>query len=267
MARELSPAALRAADRLVGRAGVGRPDGERRAYLCHTLCELGAEPLDEQLGLFRDFLAANPREVVMLFVEPYVPVEEIERALEATGLLGQAAELRRDEPLPTLGELIRADTRLVVLAEEDGGARPWYLPGFSFVQDTPLGATRPGRAALPALPRRRRTARCSSSTTGSPRSRPRSVAQRAHRRRGARPAARALRAAPRPAAEPRGGRLPRAQRRGGGRAAAQRALTSSVRGRSREDARPGGRRNGAMLEAEAGRMDSAGGGGRTEGAG
>ena len=27
-----------------------------------------------------------------------------------------------------------------MLAEEDGGARPWYLPGFSFAQDTPLGA-------------------------------------------------------------------------------------------------------------------------------
>src|SRR5688500_18119354 len=37
-----------------------------------------------------------------------------------------------------------AGTPLVVLAEEDGGTHPWYLPGFSFVQDTPLGARRPG---------------------------------------------------------------------------------------------------------------------------
>ena len=68
---------------------MGRPVGERHPYLCHTLCELGAEPLDEQLGLFRDFLAANPREVVVLFVEPYVPVEEIERALEAPACSGR----------------------------------------------------------------------------------------------------------------------------------------------------------------------------------
>jgi hypothetical protein len=140
VARELSPAALRAADRLVGRAGVGRPEGERRPYLCHTLCELGAEPLDEQLELFSTFLAAYPRDVVVLFIEPYVPVDEVERALEETGLLDQAAELQRDEPLPTLRELVRAKTRLIVLAEEDGGTRPWYLPGFSFAQDTPLGA-------------------------------------------------------------------------------------------------------------------------------
>ena len=143
VARELSPEALRTADRLVGRSRVGRPEGERRAYLCHTLCELGAEPFDEQLELFARFLDATPREVVILFVEPYVPVAEIERSLEATGLREQAAEPESGGRLPTLRELIRADTRLVVLAEQDGGARPWYLPGFDLVQDTPLGATTP----------------------------------------------------------------------------------------------------------------------------
>ena len=143
VARELGPEALRAADALVGRAGVGRPTTEPRPYLCHTLCEIGSEPLEEQLQLFSDFLRDNRREVVILFVEPYVPVEETERAMEATGLLEQAAELSVDEPLPTLGQLIRANTRLIVLSEEDGGARPWYLPGFEFAQDTPLGAERP----------------------------------------------------------------------------------------------------------------------------
>ena len=143
VARELSPQALRTADRLVGRAGVGRPEGERRPYLCHTLCELGAEPLGEQLELFRAFLAANPSDVVILFVEPYVPVAEVERALEQTGLLAQAARIRPGAPPPTLGRLVRAGTRLVVLAEQEGGARPWYIDGFALVQDTPLGATTP----------------------------------------------------------------------------------------------------------------------------
>jgi hypothetical protein len=160
VARELSPAALRAADRLVGRAGVGKPVGRRRPYLCHTLCELGAEPLDEQLGIIRRFLAANPREVVLLFVEPYVPVATMEQALRDAGLLKHAATPDPDAPLPTLGELVAADTRLVVLAEQDGGERPWYLDGFRLVQDTPLGARQPsqltcararGRADSPLL--------------------------------------------------------------------------------------------------------------------
>jgi hypothetical protein len=143
--KELSPEALRTAERLVGRAGLGKPVGERRPYLCHTLCELGSEPLDEQFELFRRFLDAHPNQVVILFIEPYVPVDVVEDSLARTGLLSEAAEIDRDQPLPTLGRLIRDKTRLVVLAEQDGGTRPWYLDGFSFVQDTPLGATRPSQ--------------------------------------------------------------------------------------------------------------------------
>jgi uncharacterized membrane protein HdeD (DUF308 family) len=139
--RELSPMALRTAERLAGRAGLGATTGNPEPYMCHTLCELGAEPLDEQFKLIKDFLDAHRGEVVVMFVEPYVPVAEIERSLRRTGLLDQAAELQRDEPLPTLGDLVRANTRLVILAEKDGGSRAWYLPGFSFAQDTPLGAT------------------------------------------------------------------------------------------------------------------------------
>jgi hypothetical protein len=140
VARQLSPRALRTADRLAGRVGANLPTGKRSPYLCHTLCELGAEPLADQLRLFRTFLTRNRREVVVLFVEPYVPVDTLEQALDRAGLLGKVAALRRDEALPTLATLIRAGTRVVVFTEKDGGARPWYLPGFSFVQDTPLGA-------------------------------------------------------------------------------------------------------------------------------
>jgi hypothetical protein len=78
-------------------------------------------------------------------VEPYVPVATVESALREADLLSEAPVIDPTVPLPTLGELVRADTRLVVLAEQDGGERPWYLDGFKFVQDTPLGATRPSQ--------------------------------------------------------------------------------------------------------------------------
>jgi hypothetical protein len=141
--RALSSRGMRTADALAGR--VGAPlEGPRRTYLCHTLCELGAEPLRDELRAIRAFLDRSRGEVVVLFIEPYVPVAHIERAMSDADLLDETAELQRDEPLPTLGELIRAGTRLVVLSEEDGGSRPWYLPGFSFAQDTPLGARNGG---------------------------------------------------------------------------------------------------------------------------
>jgi hypothetical protein len=139
--RELGPKAVRAAEAAAGRIGARNLAGPRGAYMCHTLCELGAEPLTGQLELVASFLAANRREVVIMFVEPYVGVAAIERGMRDAGLLNQAASLRRDEPLPTLGQLVRRNTRLVVFAEQDGGSRPWYLPGFSFVQDTPYDAT------------------------------------------------------------------------------------------------------------------------------
>jgi hypothetical protein len=124
-------------------SGYSSLQGQPGSYLCHTLCELGAEPLDEQLGIIRRFLERRPTEVVIVFLEPYVPPAEIERALSAADLLRFTARLDRAAPLPTLGELVEEGTRLVVLTEHDGGALPWYLPGFSFVQDTPLGARDP----------------------------------------------------------------------------------------------------------------------------
>ncbi len=55
-----------------------------------------------------------------------------------------AAVLDRNAPLPTLGQLVRQNKRLVVFTENDAdGSVPWYLDGFSFIQDTPLGVTNP----------------------------------------------------------------------------------------------------------------------------
>ena len=82
---------------------------------------------------------------MILFVEPYVPAAEIEGAMRAAGLLEQAARLQRDEPLPTLGELIRAGTRLIVLAEEDGGSRTGTCPASRSFRTPRSGADEPER--------------------------------------------------------------------------------------------------------------------------
>lgn len=139
----------------------------------------------------------------------------MERALERTGLLAKAAQLDRDQPLPTLGELISADTRLIVLAKEDGGSRPWYLDGFSFVHDTPLGATRPSQL-------RCRRSRGSADSPlhlvnhWIPPFPPSVRRNEPHCGQLPAPAPRELSAAPPSGAQPRGGGLPRAQRGGGG---------------------------------------------------
>ena len=143
--KALPPETLAAAERLAGNIGIRGTDGEQGVYLCHTVCELGATKMSVALADLKQFLDRNPGEVVILFIEPYVPPAEIDRELEQAGLAERTAEIDRSQPLPTLGELVRSDRRLVVLTEKDAdGSLPWYLDGFSFVQDTPLGATEVG---------------------------------------------------------------------------------------------------------------------------
>jgi len=143
VAEQVPPRALRVADRVAGRVGVGTLSGAPEPYLCHTLCELGAEPLNQELEVIKRFLDRHPDQVLIVIVEDYVPPATIERAFEQTGLVRYLATLDRGEPLPTLGTLIARGQRLVVFAEEKGGSPAWYMPAFSFIQDTPLGATRP----------------------------------------------------------------------------------------------------------------------------
>ena len=104
VAEQVPAGALRVADRIAGEVGVwARLDGKPEPYLCHTLCELGAEPLDQELEVIRRFLDDHPDQVLIVIVEDYVPPATIERAFEQAGLTHYVATLDRGEPLPTLG--------------------------------------------------------------------------------------------------------------------------------------------------------------------
>lgn len=145
VAEQIPRQALKVADRVAGGIGLGDLHGVSEPYLCHTLCELGAEPLVPELEVIRRFLDDHPNEVLIVIVEDYVPPATIERAFEEAGLTSYVATLERHAPLPTLGELIQSGRRLLVFAEEKGGTPAWYMPAFSFIQDTPLGALQPGQ--------------------------------------------------------------------------------------------------------------------------
>jgi hypothetical protein len=145
VAQQLPESALRVADRVAGGIGLGTLSGKPEPYLCHTLCELGAEPLDRELDVIASFLREHPDQVLVVIVEDYVPPATIEQAFAAADLTRYVATLKLHAPLPTLGELINDGHRLVVFAEVKGGSPPWYMPAFSFIQDTPLGALHPGQ--------------------------------------------------------------------------------------------------------------------------
>ncbi len=143
VAKAMPPNVLAAAERLVGgRLGGTTADGDPDVWLCHTVCELGATRMTDALADYRKFLEANPGEVLILFIEPYVKPKDLAERFKQAGLTKYLATMSRDEPLPTLGELVDSGKRVIVFTEKDAdGTYPWYLDGFSFVQDTPLGAT------------------------------------------------------------------------------------------------------------------------------
>ena len=130
-------AVVDARDRIA--AGLG-PLEDRELYLCHGFCEVGATPLREALDDIRRFLATNPGEVLIVFIQDEAPAEDIAAAFADGGLERYAyAHPGRDAPWPTLGELVERNERLIVMTEAaDRAPVPWLQRGFELTQETPF---------------------------------------------------------------------------------------------------------------------------------
>ncbi|HXY39430.1 MAG TPA: hypothetical protein VEQ10_07165, partial [Vicinamibacteria bacterium] len=113
---EAVAAAMRIRDRLVG-----PPEGPEGAYLCHGFCELGAQPLLPLLREIREFVLTNPGEVLLIDIEDYVPPATIAQAFEQSGLVEHVFRGRPGPPWPTLRQMVEADQRVLVVAENDNG--------------------------------------------------------------------------------------------------------------------------------------------------
>lgn len=135
---ELGADAVAAALRLTEGVG-GEPTGPEALFLCHGLCEIGATSFSTVLDQIRVWLAANPNEVVTLFIEDHAAADLIAADVEAAGLLPFVHTPAAGEPWPTLGELVESGQRLVVMLERGRGgeAAPWLVNGFEITQDTP----------------------------------------------------------------------------------------------------------------------------------
>jgi hypothetical protein len=135
--RELGAPAVDAALRIRSRLE-RRGEGRRGIYLCHGFCEIGAVSLSSALTDLRAFLVANPGAVVVVINQDEgVSPTDIRDAFAQAGLLDLVYRGPLG-PFPTLGKMIAANQRLVVMAENDAGDIPWYHLAYrNALQETP----------------------------------------------------------------------------------------------------------------------------------
>jgi len=116
-------------------------DADGVPHLCHGDCGWGMLPLVDGLQQLRAWLQANPREVITLIFEAYVSGDIIGAAFEESGL-DRLVYTHAGGAWPTLGALVDADTRVVVLSD-NGGAPAWYHDVWSHAFETHFSADQP----------------------------------------------------------------------------------------------------------------------------
>ncbi len=98
------------------------------AYLCHTICALGQQPLDEGLGEIKVFLDQHPGAVVTLIIESYLNHDLTAAAFVSSGLDAYTFTPVPGHPWPTLGELVESGERLIVTQDRPvDPTHPWLL--------------------------------------------------------------------------------------------------------------------------------------------
>jgi len=131
----LGPEGVAAAMRIRNRL-VGGEDGQRGVYFCHGFCELGAYDAGPTLVQIRDFLAANPGEVLILVLEDYLPATVTDSLFKATGLI-DFVYTGPTRPWPTLGQMVATNQRVIVFIESGQKGVDWLHGTVGEIQETP----------------------------------------------------------------------------------------------------------------------------------
>jgi len=112
-------------------------DDDGATAMCHGPCSFGSIPHAEGLDEVASFLESHAREVLTIIYQDGADSKDIVADLEAAGLAELAYTHVDGTPWPTLGEMIDADTRLVVTAESQGPPPPWFHHVWDLTWDTP----------------------------------------------------------------------------------------------------------------------------------
>jgi len=124
-------------------------------YLCHSDCSASNyDRLGNQLREIGRFLDENPNEVVTLILENYVDPMDLLDELQSYGIFHYVhwQWRHRLREWPTLGDMIRANKRLVILDDHasDNAGDAWDIPMWSVASETNFDVNR--RDELTCLP-------------------------------------------------------------------------------------------------------------------
>lgn len=120
------------------------PDADPDAsFLCHAVCALGKQPLAEGLEEIRAFLDDNPGEVITFILESYLSHELTAEAFAEAGITPYTY-VHTGDAWPTLGQMIDAGTRLVVLQDKAADPDfPWLMNVWEHAFETHYSAATP----------------------------------------------------------------------------------------------------------------------------
>jgi hypothetical protein len=97
----------------------------------------GAIPLRRAFGMVGEYLRNNPRAIVTLILESYVPNASIRKVAGEAGVFDFCTVLPVNGSWPTLGEMRAQGKRLVMLTDRPDGVGQWPMPVWEHCVETP----------------------------------------------------------------------------------------------------------------------------------
>lgn len=108
------------------------------ATVYHSTNILGSQPLSSNLAEIKNFLDANPNDIVTIIFECYIDANMMEQSFTDAGLISYLHTQTLGDPWPTLQQMIDVGGRLVVLTDTDdaGPGQEWYHYVWDFAVET-----------------------------------------------------------------------------------------------------------------------------------
>ena len=113
---------------------------EDEPYMCHTFCEIGAQPLSYATDAIANFLEQNPSNVIIITFQSTLSAEETLQPFYDSGLKSELYQHETGSPWPTLQTLIENNTRLLLFSNQDGGRIEGYMSQWEHWLDNPYSA-------------------------------------------------------------------------------------------------------------------------------